>query len=85
MAESLSKLFRIGLSKGNDIIPLSDELEHVRSYLQIQHVRYQNKLDYTLHIAPELQGVYVLKLMLQPIVETRFITGSRSAGGPVMS
>ncbi|WP_445744751.1 cache domain-containing sensor histidine kinase [Paenibacillus sp. FSL R5-0527] len=82
MAESLSKLFRIGLSKGNDIIPLSDELEHVRSYLQIQHVRYQNKLDYTLHIAPELQGVYVLKLMLQPIVENAIYHGIKERRGP---
>lgn len=82
MAESLSKLFRIGLSKGNDIIPLSDELEHVRSYLQIQHVRYQNKLDYTLRIAPELQGVYVLKLMLQPIVENAIYHGIKERRGP---
>lgn len=82
MTESLSKLFRIGLSKGNDIIPLSDELEHVRSYLQIQHVRYQNKLDYTLHIAPELQGVYVLKLMLQPIVENAIYHGIKERRGP---
>ncbi|RRJ63519.1 sensor histidine kinase [Paenibacillus oralis] len=82
MAESLSKLFRIGLSKGNDIIPLSDELEHVRSYLQIQHVRYQNKLDYTLHIAPELQGVYVLKLILQPIVENAIYHGIKERRGP---
>lgn len=82
MAESLSKLFRIGLSKGNDIIPLNDEIEHVRSYLQIQYVRYQNKLDYSLHIAPEVQGVYVLKLILQPIVENAIYHGIKERRGP---
>lgn len=82
MAESLSKLFRIGLSKGNDIIPLSDEIEHIRSYLQIQHVRYQNKLDYTIHVAPEIQEVYVLKLVLQPIVENAIYHGIKERRGP---
>jgi two-component system sensor histidine kinase YesM len=82
MAESLSKLFRIGLSKGNDIIPLNDEIEHVRSYLHIQHVRYQSKLDYSLHIAPEIRGVYVLKLILQPIVENAIYHGIKERRGP---
>lgn len=82
MAESLSKLFRIGLSKGNDIIPLNDEIEHVRSYLQIQHVRYENKLDYSLHIAPEIREFYVLKLILQPIVENAIYHGIKERRGP---
>lgn len=82
MAESLSKLFRIGLSKGNDIIPLNDEIEHIRSYLQIQHVRYQNKLDYTLRIDPRIQDVHVLKLILQPIVENAIYHGIKERRGP---
>ncbi|MNJ53968.1 Sensor histidine kinase YehU [compost metagenome] len=82
MAESLSKLFRIGLSKGNVIIPLSDEIEHIRSYLQIQHVRYQNKLDYALRVAPEVQELSVLKLILQPIVENAIYHGIKERRGP---
>ncbi|MEF2966429.1 sensor histidine kinase [Paenibacillus sp. M1] len=82
MAESLSKLFRIGLSKGNDIIPLNDEIEHVRSYLQIQYVRYQNKLDYSIEVDPDIQNVYVLKLILQPIVENAIYHGIKERRGP---
>ncbi|WP_055107292.1 cache domain-containing sensor histidine kinase [Paenibacillus ihumii] len=82
MAESLSKLFRIGLSKGNVIIPLSDEIEHIRSYLQIQHVRYQNKLDYELKVDPAVQGLNVLKLILQPIVENAIYHGIKERRGP---
>lgn len=82
MAESLSKLFRIGLSKGNVMIPLSDEIEHIRSYLQIQHVRYQNKLDYALRVAPEVQELSVLKLILQPIVENAIYHGIKERRGP---
>lgn len=82
MAESLSKLFRIGLSKGNVMIPLSDEMEHIRSYLQIQHVRYQNKLDYALKVDPAVQGLNVLKLILQPIVENAIYHGIKERRGP---
>ncbi|WP_334077685.1 sensor histidine kinase [Paenibacillus sanfengchensis] len=82
LAESLSKLFRIGLSKGNDIIPLNDEIEHIRSYLQIQQVRYQNKLSYSIDIDPRVQGAYVLKLILQPIVENAIYHGIKERRGP---
>ena len=48
--EALSRLFRIGLSKGNEFIPLHEEFEHIRSYLQIQKIRYRDKLQYTLDL-----------------------------------
>ena len=36
---ALARFFRISLSKGKSIIPVKDELEHVRNYLMIQHMR----------------------------------------------
>ena len=43
---ALARFFRISLSKGKSIIPVRDELEHVRNYLMIQHMRYKNKFSY---------------------------------------
>lgn len=82
VVQSLSRLFRIGLSKGNDIIPLSDEVEHIQSYLVIQKTRYKEKLNYTLDISPEVQHLYVLKLVLQPIVENAIYHGIKERRGP---
>ena len=82
VVQSLSRLFRIGLSKGNDIIPLTDEIEHIQSYLVIQKTRYQEKLNYTLDISPEVQHLYVLKLVLQPIVENAIYHGIKERRGP---
>jgi two-component system sensor histidine kinase YesM len=82
VVQSLSRLFRIGLSKGNDIIPLTDEIEHIQSYLVIQKTRYQDKLNYTLDISPEVQHLYVLKLVLQPIVENAIYHGIKERRGP---
>lgn len=82
VVQSLSKLFRIGLSKGNDIIPFTDEIEHIQSYLVIQKTRYKEKLNYTLDISPEVQQLYVIKLVLQPIVENAIYHGIKERRGP---
>lgn len=82
MIESLSKLFRIGLSKGGTIISLTEEIEHIKSYLQIQSVRYKNKLNYTLNISPNIDEVSVLKIVIQPIVENAIYHGIKERRGP---
>ncbi|WP_436239442.1 cache domain-containing sensor histidine kinase [Paenibacillus sp. LjRoot153] len=82
VVESLSRLFRIGLSKGNEVISLMEEFEHVKSYLIIQKTRYKEKLNYTIAIEPSLHQFYVLKLILQPIVENAIYHGIKERRGP---
>ncbi|MCK0472368.1 sensor histidine kinase [Halalkalibacter sp. APA_J-10(15)] len=79
---SLSKLFRIGLSKGGTIIRLEDEMEHIKNYLQIQSVRYKNKLNYSLTVSPDLKHLSILKIVLQPIVENAIYHGIKERRGP---
>ncbi|HUC94028.1 MAG TPA: sensor histidine kinase [Paenibacillus sp.] len=82
MVEALSRLFRIGLSKGQEMIPLSDELDHIRSYLKIQQTRYRDKLNYSIEIEPGLDDMIVLKLVLQPLVENAIYHGIKERRGP---
>ncbi|MDY7223973.1 sensor histidine kinase [Halalkalibacterium halodurans] len=79
---ALSKLFRIGLSKGGTIIPLVDEIEHIKNYLQIQSVRYKNKLNYSLVIPSNMEHLSILKIVLQPIVENAIYHGIKERRGP---
>ena len=79
---ALTRLFRISLSRGREIIPLSEEAEHVRSYLYIQKVRYEEKLNYTIDIPPELGDLKVQKLILQPLVENAIYHGIKQKRGP---
>ncbi|GFN30462.1 sensor histidine kinase [Paenibacillus xylaniclasticus] len=72
---SLSKLFRISLSKGVDFIPIERELEHLSSYLTIQQIRYRDILDYELHIEESIKPYFILKMTLQPIVENALYHG----------
>ncbi len=82
MVSSLSSFFRHSLSRGRDVITLGEEEEHVRSYLQIQQVRYKDIMRYTINLAPELGDVLIPKLTLQPLVENALYHGVKLKRGP---
>ena len=79
MVTSLARLFRIALSGGRRIIPLSDELDHARHYLSIQKIRYKNKFDLRVKAEPGTEGLYMLKLTIQPLLENAVYHGMAGA------
>lgn len=81
MVSNLSKFFRHSLSRGEDVISLGEEEQHVRSYLQIQQARYQDILEYTIQIDPGLQDTRLPKLTLQPLVENALYHGIKRKRG----
>ena len=82
MISSLSIFFRTSLSKGKDIIPLSEEERHTLSYLEIQQVRYRDILEYEIRIDPEIYEYRILKLTLQPVVENALYHGIKYKRAP---
>jgi len=72
---SLSKFFRISLSKGKNIITVQEEIEHIRNYLIIQKMRYKDKFDYEIEVEEEALPYKTLKLIVQPIVENALYHG----------
>ena len=78
---ALARFFRISLSKGRSIIPVRDELEHVRNYLTIQQKRFKNKFIYQIEAQEEVLSLASLKLMLQPLVENAIYHGVKSREG----
>ncbi|MBB3108189.1 two-component system sensor histidine kinase YesM [Paenibacillus phyllosphaerae] len=81
---ALTLLFRNSLSKGQEIIPLRNEIQHVESYLTIQMARYEDKLRCEIDIPKELHDYYVVKIMLQPLVENAIYHGIKPKSGPGM-
>lgn len=75
MVTALSDFFRTTLSKGRDYITVKEEEAHIRSYLKIQQFRYQDILEYSIHIPEELYAYQILKLTLQPLVENALYHG----------
>lgn len=78
---ALARFFRISLSRGKSIITVKDELEHVRNYLMIQHMRFKNRFSYTIEAEDEVLELASLKLMLQPFVENAIYHGMEFMDG----
>lgn len=81
MIGALSRLFRISLSKGRTIIRVGDELEHAKSYLTIQKVRYKNKFTVTFDTDPEVLELSTVKLIIQPLLENAIYHGMEFMDG----
>lgn len=81
MVENLTTLLRIGLSSGAEFIKLIDEIKHVESYLSIQKIRYEDKLNYEIKIDEKLLNYNVIKLILQPLVENAIYHGIKEKRG----
>lgn len=87
MVMSLSRLFQLGLNKGQEITTLSKELEHVRQYLELQTSCYEGLFTYEIQVkAPELGSLPVPRIVLQPLVENSILHGFRDmeSGGAIV-
>jgi two-component system sensor histidine kinase YesM len=78
IVKALSSFFRIALSRGKDWITIRQEIEHVRSYLHIQKIRYRDILDYEIDVDQNILEGTILKLTLQPIVENALYHGIKN-------
>lgn len=84
MVGSLSEFFRTALNGGRDIITIEEELQHVRSYLEIEQVRYQDILRYEISVPEELNKYLIPKITIQPLVENALYHGIKNKRGPGM-
>ncbi|MFV0528466.1 MAG: sensor histidine kinase [Lachnospiraceae bacterium] len=74
MAVDMGNIFRYS-SKGDDIVLLREELSMTQSYIHIQESRFSGRLKVFYMIPNELQDSYVIKMLLQPIVENAIYHG----------
>jgi two-component system sensor histidine kinase YesM len=82
MTSALAKLFRSSISKGEELVSIRTELEHITNYLMIQKMRYKNKLDYEIDISESVYDYKTIKVILQPIVENSIYHGIKMKHGP---
>lgn len=78
---ALGRFFRISLSRGRNIITVSDELEHVRNYLLIQKRRFKGKFNFEIDAPENVMKYASLKLMLQPLAENAVYHGMEYMDG----
>lgn len=81
LVKALAKYYRICLSGGHDVIPLKMELEHVRNYLIIQNMRYENIIGSEFSMEEGIDDMMIPKLTLQPLVENSIYHGMKVKEG----
>jgi sensor histidine kinase YesM len=86
MVQRLAALLRTSLyASPQTRVPLRDEIELIRNYLEIERARFRERLAYEIDIEPELESVVIPPLTLQPLVENsvKFAVSPRIAGGAI--
>ena len=75
MVGALARLFRISISRGHEMIPIRDELQHAESYLEIQAQRYKDQFTYVFDVDENCLDYLCHKITLQPIIENAIYHG----------
>lgn len=79
----LANILRHNLSATDRPVLLTQEMDAVGNYLDIQHLRFADRVSYDIMYACDVHSIGILPLLIQPIVENSFIHGleSRQPGG----
>lgn len=75
MVNALGKFYRLSLSKGREVISLSDELKHARLYVEIQNLRFENRILAEWDTDPYADHCQIIKIVLQPVIENAILHG----------
>jgi len=74
MAASLGRLYRISVNRGTLQVKVSEELEHVKAYTEIQKLRYKDRFESEIIVKDKsILEYFTLKMILQPIVENAIV------------
>ncbi len=78
-----AKLIRMNLdSSMSNVVPLSEEIERLDLYLQLELMRFEDKFDYSIHISDDIdvETVEIPPMLLQPYVENAILHGILPSG-----
>ena len=71
----LGQLFRITIQSGKETITVEEELNHIRLYIQVQQMRFGDKIQYLENLAPHSDSIQIVHFSLQPLVENAIVHG----------
>jgi two-component system sensor histidine kinase YesM len=74
-AANLGRFYRIGLSRGKDVISLDEELQYVRLYIELQKYRLGDAVTFRFITDDSAANCRIIKLVLQPLVENAIAHG----------
>lgn len=72
---ALSTYYRTSLNKGKNTLPIREEIDNVKSYLQIQQIMHDNNFDIMIEVEEAIWEKETINLILQPLVENAIMHG----------
>jgi two-component system sensor histidine kinase YesM len=81
IATQLGKLLRSSISYNGELLSVEESINNIKSYLNIQKIRYSGKFDTSFQIDPEIKDCLIPKLILQPLVENAVLHGLENKEG----
>ncbi|WHE86937.1 cache domain-containing sensor histidine kinase [Lachnoanaerobaculum gingivalis] len=85
MAKSMALIFRYCVNSRDEVVTLRDELNHVKSYINIQKIRYKSRLQVDFQVEEEVLDTCIIKILVQPLVENAIYHGieQKREGGKI--
>lgn len=81
LVKALAQYYRLCLSKGKDVIPIEQEIEHIKNYLIIHNIRYDNIIESEIILDENCKDILIPKITLQPLVENSILHGIKVKEG----
>jgi two-component system, sensor histidine kinase YesM len=69
MVLDLAKFYRLTLNEGRMIIPIMKEMEHIEAFINIQKIKYAERLSVQYDIQPDIYKFQTIKIIVQPLIE----------------
>lgn len=76
----LAKFYKLSLNKGKDLISIQDEIQHISLYVNIQNMRYNDRISLRINIDEAINDYLIPKITLQPILENSINHGILGKG-----
>ncbi len=73
--ENIAQLFRYNLKNIEELVPLGDEIEYVKNYMQVLKIRFGSRIDFFSDIDEDALSTKIPRITIQPIVENAYIHG----------
>lgn len=81
MIGTLAHILRYGISDSNGVVKIKDEVEWLKQYIFLQQMKLKNSFACQMNVEPEIMGLSIHKLLLQPFIENAILHGFESAEG----
>lgn len=81
MTTSLAHLLRLSIGQPDEFVTIDEEIRHIKAYMTIQKIRYNDKFDVEYHIEEKIREFPVIRLILQPLIENCIYHGLETKDG----